>query len=111
MLASSIDLDCEEDKDSPLFDETYRTQSMQMACDYIDCLQASDADDLYKVCMEVMGRIIYRFSNAYFFIREMYEILQHDDEISAQDATHAASVRYITDFLLEQIDCGQRVGV
>jgi hypothetical protein len=111
MLASSIDLDCEEDKDSPLFDEAYRTQSVQMACDYIDCLQASDADDLYKVCMEVMGRIIYRFSNAYFFIREMYEILQHDDEISAQDATHAASVRYITDFLLEQIDCGQRVGV
>lgn len=111
MLAASVDLDTGEDQDSPLLEEAYRTQSMDLAFAYIDTLQASDAEDLYKVCMEVMGRIIYRFSNAYFFLREMYEILQHDALISPQDATHAASVRYITDFLLEQIDTGKRVGV
>lgn len=111
MLTTSINIDCEEDKDSPICDEVYHAQSTEMAFTYIDTLQASDAEDLYKVCMEVMGRIIYRFSNAYFFIREMYEILQHDNDITPQDATHAACVRYITDFLLEQVDIGKRTTV
>lgn len=111
MLEASIDLDCGEEKDSPLFDPAYRAKSMDLAYEYIDTLQSSDADDLYKVCMELMGRIIYRFSNAYFFIREMYEILKQDDDIEPQEASHAAMVRYITDFLLEQVSVNKRTAV
>ena len=104
MLPVTMALDCGEEKDSPVFNEDYLQKSMVLAAEYIDTLQSSDAQDLYKVCMEVIGRIIYRFTNAYFFIREMYEILEQDADIDPQEAAHAASVRYITDFLLEQID-------
>lgn len=103
-LQSSIDLELEEDRESPLFDKAYTDKSLEMAHAYIDTLEASDADDVYKVCMEVMARYIYRFSNAYFFLREMYEILKSDSDIEPAAAAHAASVRYITDFLMEQLD-------
>lgn len=110
-LDSAIDLECGEGEDCPIKDTTYRAQSVELALAYIDTLQSSDADDLYKVCMEVMARIVYRFSNAYFFIREMYEILEHDDDIDPRDAAHAACVSYITDFLLEQVDIGKTQAV
>lgn len=103
-LHESIHLEVEEDRNSPLFDEAYTKESTDMAMAYIDTLQASDTQDLYKVCLEVMGRYIYRFSNAYFFLREMYEILEADGDLEPSDAAHAACVRYLTDFLLEQVD-------
>lgn len=111
MLETSIKQDCGEEQDSPVFDPAYHAKSMDMAFAYIETLEASDAEDLYKVCMEVMGRIIYRFSNAYFFIREMYEILKLDDDIEPADASHAALVRYTTDFLIEQADVQKRATV
>lgn len=103
-LEATARMDCGEEKDSPIFNDEYFHEVIKLAFERIDQLQASDAQDLYKLCIELMAGIIYRFSNAYFFIREMYEIMTQDDDISAQDASHAAVVRYVTDFLMEQVN-------
>ena len=58
-----------------------------------------------KIALELVARIRYRFTNAYFILSEMQEILNMDEDIDAKEAALYATIYYITDFLLESVDC------
>lgn len=71
---------------------------------YIDQLHVSDIDDLDTISLELVAKIRYRFTNAYFILKEMQENLAMSDTMEPLEAALYATVKYITDFLIEQVD-------
>ena len=79
-------------------------ETKEMAYKYIDGLQLSEIDNLDKIALDLVGKIRFRFSNAYFILNEMSEIMKMADHIEPMEAALYASVKYVTDFLIEQVD-------
>ena len=71
---------------------------------YIDQLQLSEIDNLDKICLILTGKIRFRFSNSYFILNEMSEILKMSADIQPLEAALYASVKYVTDYMLQQLD-------
>lgn len=71
---------------------------------YIDQLHVSDIEDMDKITLELVAKIRYRFTNGYFILKEMKEILSMSETMEPLEAALYATVKYITDFLLEQMD-------
>lgn len=79
-------------------------ETRKLGVAYIEQLHTSDIDDLDRIALELVAKIRYRFTNSYFILREMQEILEMDDDIEPSQAALYATIRYITDFLLEHVD-------
>ena len=75
-----------------------------MGCAYIDKLEISEIDDLDRITLDLVAKIRYRFTNAYFILKEMSEILKMNDKIEPMEAALYATVKLVTDYLLEQLD-------
>lgn len=71
---------------------------------FIDQLHVSDIDDLDCIALELVANIRYRFTNAYFILKEMQEILAMSESIEPLEAALYATIKYIVDYLLEQTD-------
>ena len=71
---------------------------------FIDQLHVSDIDDINCISLELVANIRYRFTNAYFILKEMQEILAMSDTMEPLEAALYATIKYIVDFLLEQTD-------
>ncbi len=84
---------------SHFFEET-----KEQAYKYIDGLQLSEIDNLDKIALDLVGKVRFRFSNAHFLLNEMSEILKMSDDIDPMEAALYASVKYVTDFLIQQCD-------
>lgn len=94
------------DEESKQFttDTTYNATTIKLVNTYISDLQVSDIDELDTICLILVAKYRFRFSNAYYILREMSEILNMSDKIEPMEAALFATVKYITDFLLEQIN-------
>lgn len=79
-------------------------ETLKMGCGYIDKLEVSEIDDLDCITLELVAKIRYRFTNAYFILKEMSEILKMNDKIEPMEAALYATVKLVTDYLLEQLD-------
>lgn len=71
---------------------------------YIDQLHLSDIDDVDSICLDLVAKIRYRFTNSYYILREMKEILCLSDNVQPLEAALFATIRYITDYLVDQLD-------
>lgn len=71
---------------------------------YIDDLMLGDIDDIDTICLDIVAKYRFRFSNAYFILKEMSDILKLSDNINPMEAGLYAVIKYITDFSLGQID-------
>ena len=99
-LNNLTEAEVEDGFNSPNYMETTR----QLAKEYIDNLTLSDIDNLDIIAIELVARIRFRFSNAYFILKEMKEIMGMDDKIEPMEAALLATIKYVTDFLIEQLD-------
>jgi len=72
--------------------------------DYIDKLTLSDIEHINFIVLNLVAKIRFRFSNAYFILHEMHELLDLNENIQPLEAALYASINYITDFLVEQLD-------
>jgi hypothetical protein len=79
-------------------------ETLKMGCAYIDKLEISEIDDLDRITLDLVAKIRYRFTNAYFILKEMSEILKMNDKIEPMEAALYATVKLVTDYLLEQLD-------
>ena len=82
----------------------FMDESKELGYAYIDQLHVSDIDDLDTIALELIGRIRYRFTNAYFILREMKENLAMSENMEPLEAALYATVKYITDYLVDQTD-------
>lgn len=82
----------------------YVEATKKLAKEYIDSLELSEIDNIDLIALELVARIRFRFSNAYFILKEMYEIMLMNDDIQPLEAALYATIKYVTDFLIEQLD-------
>jgi hypothetical protein len=94
----------EEETETSKTSPEYTADTRKMGNDYIDQLQLSEIDDLDKITLDLVAKFRFRFTNAYFLLNEMSEILKMSDKIDPLEAALFASVKYVTDFLLEQTE-------
>ena len=101
---SSVTELTEEEKEVSNNSQHFNEETKELAYKYIDGLQLSEIDDLDKIALCLVGQIRFRFSNAYFILNEMLEILKMSEDITPMEAALYASVKYVTDFLIQQCD-------
>jgi hypothetical protein len=82
----------------------YMEATKQMASDYIKNIQLSEIDNIDLIALELVAKIRFRFSNAYFILKEMHEIMQMNNEMQPLEAALYATIKYVADFLIEQVD-------
>lgn len=82
----------------------YVETTKKLAKEYIDSLELSEIDNIDLIALELIARIRFRFSNAYFILKEMHEIMLMNDDIQPLEAALYATIKYVTDFLIEQVD-------
>ena len=85
-------------------DPGYLEQTRKLGYAYIDDLELSDMDDLEKIVLVLVAKIRFRFTNAYLLLRDMQECMAMSEDMTAMEASLYASVRYVTDYMLEQSD-------
>ncbi len=79
-------------------------QTLKLAYAFIDDLHLSDIECLEKVVLELVAGIRYRFTNAYFILKEMQEMLAISETMTPMEAALIASTKLVTDFLMENAD-------
>lgn len=94
----------DEEKEVSNNSQHFTEETKEKAYKYIDDLQLSEIDNLDKISLDLVGQIRFRFSNAYFILNEMSEILKMSESITPMEAALYASVKYVTDFLIEQVE-------
>ena len=94
----------EEEKEVTNNSPKFIADTKEIGVKYIDQLQLSEIDNVDKICLDLVARIRFRFSNAFFILNEMSEILKMSDNIQPLEAALYASLKYVADFLLEQVD-------
>jgi hypothetical protein len=70
--------------------------------EYIDNLTNSDIDDLEQICLTIVAKIRYRFTNAWAILNEMAQMLKLSDEVTPMEAGLYACINLIVDYMLEQ---------
>lgn len=102
----SVEVIC---KDAEAEEGLARTQSFQeetakLITRYVDELDAACLDKLYQVCIDVVAGIGYRDTASARIINEMVSLMVKDDSIDASQAALISVVKYLSDFLIEEID-------
>lgn len=82
----------------------YIEETRKLGNAYIDQLHVSDIDNICKITLELVANIRYRYTNAMFILKEMDEILKMDEKIEPMEAALYSTIKYITDYLVEQLD-------
>lgn len=94
----------DEEKEVSNSSSQFTEETKELAYKYIDSLQLSEIDDLDKIALDLVGKIRFRFSNAYSLLNNMSEILKMSDNIDPMEAALYSAVIYVTDFLIQQCD-------
>jgi hypothetical protein len=94
----------DEEKEVSNSSNHFTEETKELAYKYIDNLQLSEIDDLDKIALDLVGKIRFRFSNAYSLLNNMSEILKMSDNIDPMEAALYSAVIYVTDFLVEQLE-------
>ena len=94
----------EEEREVSNNSSQFVQETRDLAYKYIDSLQLSDIDDLDCITLQLVANIRFRFSNAFFILNEMTEIMKMSEKIDPMEAALYASVKYVTDFLMQQVD-------
>jgi len=79
-------------------------ETKRLGNEYIDQLHISDINDLDTITLDLVAKIRYRFTNAYFILKEMKENLALSNDMEPLEAALFATVKYVTDYLCEQVD-------
>ncbi|QXN70425.1 hypothetical protein AGENTSMITH_19 [Bacillus phage vB_BspM_AgentSmith] len=85
-------------------DPGYLEKTRQLGYAFIDDLDVSDMDNLDKIVLVLVAKIRFRFTNAYLLLRDMQECMAMSEDMTPMEASLYASVRYVTDYMLEQAD-------
>lgn len=85
-------------------DPGYLEQTRRLGYEYIDSLDVSDMEQLDKIVLMLVAKIRFRFTNAYLLLRDMQECMAMSEDMTPMEASLYASVRYVTDYMLEQAD-------
>jgi hypothetical protein len=69
---------------------------------HIDILELSDLEDIDSVLLALVTKIRFRFTNAYFILSEMNNILKMSNNIDPLATVLYSTINYLVDFMLEQ---------
>lgn len=82
----------------------YLEETKQKFNDYLENLTLEAIEDLEKICLDIVAGIRFRFSSSYYILNEMKSILSLSDDIKVEEAALYATIHYLTDFFIEQVE-------
>ncbi|EKD89689.1 MAG: hypothetical protein ACD_33C00005G0004 [uncultured bacterium] len=94
----------EEKEGKGLNVDNYDKETLKLFDSYIDNLKLSEISDLTKISLIIVAQIRFRYSNAFYILNTMDEILRTSDKIRVDEAALYACISYLTDHLIEQCD-------
>ena len=97
----NVEVTNEDEKNYLTSHSGYKQETLKKGYEYIDGIHIGDVDSLDRVALDLIAKIQYRFTNAYFILNEMKQLLETDDKITPMEASLMAAAKLVTDFLLE----------
>lgn len=83
-------------------DSNFQTTTFSLANAYIDKLTIDEIEDLEKISLELVGKIRFRFTNAYTLLSRMRELMLMDETLTPMEAALYSTINYLTDYCLDQ---------
>ena len=82
----------------------YLQETCKLCHEYIDKLEVSNIDDLDAITLDLVAKIRYRFTNSYYILKEMKEIMEMSDSVDPLEAALYSTVKYLVDFFVQELD-------
>lgn len=93
-----------EGVDGPERSPTFQEETARLINKYVEELDAACLDKLYQVCIDIVAGIAYRDTASACIINEMASLTMKDASIDPGHAALIATVKYVADFLIEQVN-------
>ena len=93
-----------EGSDGPERPPAFQEETAKLISKYVDELDAACLDKLYQVCIDIVAGIAYRDTAAARIINEMVSLTMKDPSIDPGQAALISTVKYVADFLIEEVD-------
>ena len=71
---------------------------------YLECLRMSDIEDIYSICINIVAKQIFFFTDAFNILMFIKEIKSINKEIGIKDAALLATIKHITQFVMRQLN-------
>ncbi|MDD2819481.1 MAG: hypothetical protein PHN51_11895 [Candidatus Nanopelagicales bacterium] len=85
----------------------HRAETLQLCAQHMSILKSEHLEDLAKLSLFMVAKIIYRHSNAFDIISGMLEAMKADPELTPSRAVVPALTKYLTDYLMAQLACAK----
>lgn len=93
-----------ESEDGPDRSPAFQEETVKLINKYVEELDAACLDKLYQVCIDIVAGIAYRDTSSAYIINEMVALTMRDSSIDSGQAALIATVKYVADFLIDQVD-------
>ena len=93
-----------EGSDGPERSPAFQEETAKLINKYVEELDAACLDKLYQVCIDIVAGIAYRDTASACIINEMVSLTMKDASIDPGQAALIATVKYVADFLIEQVN-------
>jgi len=93
-----------EEKEFFVSNSGFKDETIQLGNEYIKNLSKEDIEDLDRVCITLIAKIRFRFSNAYEILSSMNSILSENEDMEVMEAALYSVIQYLTDYMLQQMD-------
>jgi len=79
-------------------------ETIKLGNEYIDSIHSDDLDKLDTICLELVARIRFRYTNAYEILKDMVSVLESNKDISVNEAALYSVIAYLTEYMAQQMD-------
>lgn len=81
----------------------YKEETFKLVSDYLDNADPECLNNITDLALELVGRIMFRNTDAYKLLKEMYRLSAQDNDIDMTQAALLAALKYVTQFMLSQL--------
>lgn len=85
----------------------FEEETAKMVTKYVDDLDTLSLDSAQDIYIDLIAGIAFRHSSAARIIREMVAITKQDESVDPAHAALYSTVKYVTDFLIEEVNCSK----
>ena len=78
--------------------------TLKMSHAYVDGLSVPDIEDVDKLCLDLVAKIRFRFTDSYLILKDMDDLLKADENLDPKEAGLYAAISYLVDYCLQQVE-------
>lgn len=85
-------------------DGAFVSNTLKLSHAYVDELTVGDVDCIDKVCLDLVAKIRFRFTDSYAILKNMEELLTSDENLDPKEAGLYSAINYLVDYCLQQVE-------